>query len=106
MKFTLPRASHLLAAGLLAFAGACHYSNSHDSQALAPVTRLSTYPVGATVNVPDLNLQLTTPCDFDERVDLDTALTIRKEGYVTWSGKLGDIPEVARKSHELRLVRQ
>jgi hypothetical protein len=91
---------------LLLALGACFYDNPHGSQGLAPVTRLSTYPVGATVSVPQFNLQLVTPCDLDERVTQYTELEVRKDGYATWRGTLGDIPQVAQGSYELRLSKQ
>ena len=90
---------------LLLALGACFYSNPHGSQGMAPVTRLSTYPVGATVSIPELNLQMITPCDLDENVNPYMQITVRKEGFATWSGQLRDVPLVAQGTYELKLTK-
>ena len=93
------------ATAFLLVLGACFYSNPHGSQGMAPVTRLSTQPVGAVVSIPELNLQMTTPCDLDERVNQYMEITVRKEGFATWSGQLRDVPLVAQGTYELKLTK-
>lgn len=92
-----------LLACALASAG-CHYSNPHGSQAKVPVTRFNTSPNGATVTITRLNLSLHTPCDLDGyTITEDDELVVRKEGYRTVYVKLGEVPQIALGTYELKL---
>jgi hypothetical protein len=97
----------LVALALSATLAGCFYSNPHDSQGLRPVSRFNTSPNGATVTLPRLNLTLSTPCDLDGYdITADDELIVRKEGYRTAYVKLGEVPQIALGTYELRLEKQ
>ncbi len=99
--------SRLVLPGLLLMGAAgCHYSNPHGSQALEPVTRLLTEPSGATVKITRLNLLLEAPCDLPGDIVPADQLIIYKDGYRVWEGILRDIPQVAKGTRRLDLIRQ
>ncbi|GEM_PF-4459577 len=96
----------LLPALFLLGAAGCHYSNPHGSQALEPVTRLLTEPAGAKVKIPRLNMLLEAPCDLPNDIVPADQLIISKDGYRVWEGMLRDIPQVAKGTRRLDLIRQ
>ena len=99
--------SRLLLPGLLILgASSCHYTNPHGSQALEPVTRLLTEPSGATVKITRLNMVLEAPCDLPNDIVPADQLIISKDGYRVWEGMLRDIPQVAKGTRRLDLIRR
>ena len=89
---------------LLAFlAAGCSYSNSTSTQDSPPTSFLHTNPRGCTVLIVEQNLMLRTPCELNYDVAPDDEIEVRKDGYRTWRGTLGDLPRTADRTYRLEL---
>lgn len=82
---------------------ACHYSNPHGSQELAPIKRLITEPSGAELRIERHNLILETPCDLPQAVHPTDVLVISADGFLPYRGTLGELPQVSLGTYKAAL---
>ena len=67
--------------------------------------RLVTRPAQATATFPDRgNLQLETPADLPPDLGSRDRVRIEKSGYISFDGKLGQLPRIADGTYECVLV--
>ena len=111
MSKTLFAASLLLGVASLVVSGCKIYQAPHGPQNTPPVVRVNSVPPGATISYvhPTLggNFQVGTGKDLPALlVKHRTEVTISKEGFVPWQGRLRDLTQVAIGTYlvELRPV--
>ncbi|MBK8979688.1 MAG: hypothetical protein IPM29_27630 [Planctomycetes bacterium] len=92
----------VLSSALLLLTG-CSYSNSTNSQASPPISRLETDPPGAALFLVERNLSLRTPADLNYDIDEDEEIEVSKPGFETWRGTLGEVTRVSNNTRKLVL---
>jgi hypothetical protein len=70
------------------------------------VTRIETEPPEAELRIGSSKQMYYTPADVAQDVDPDDEITIRKKGYATYRGPLGDLQQVAEKTYRLKMVKE
>ena len=98
-------ATILVLGGLMALSSACTPQNRHGPQELPVVTRVVTFPSGATLRHVRRNLEWTTPCDFmEDGLEIDDEIIITKAGFDTFRGTVEDLRQIALGTYRLDLV--
>ncbi len=92
----------LVAAVLLT--GCNTYKNSHGRQNKPHVLRIVSIPSNAKLTIPGRKLMLYTPADIEVDLGKGDAIVVEKDGYLPFEGVLGDLPQVARQTYEVRLT--
>ncbi len=87
--------SRFAAGALIALAlGAvsCH-SNAHGYQDLPHVIRIESRPAGAEMTVQKNKMFFTLPSDVEMGLSGSDVITVRKNGYHTYRGPIGELPK-------------
>ena len=83
------------------------YRNPHGIQNTPPIIRLHTIPDQATLTVRKEALggtiQLQTDCDLPAVIRPNDVIEVSKSGYLSWKGPIGDLPQIARGTYQLKL---
>ena len=74
-------------------------SNLEGGQRATLVHRVTTQPPGCSLYVERLNLLLETPCDLKREVSPADVVTISKDGYLPYRGKLERLRQTTRGTY-------
>lgn len=100
----IARVSVVVLLAAVALAGCNTFKNSHGRQNKPHVLRIVSIPSNAKLTIPGKQLMLYTPADIEIDLGKDTEILVTKDGYLPFEGVLGDLPQVARQTFEVRLT--